>query len=93
MTRLHGLLVVALLASALVLVKNAYEARRLFAELDRLKSEQALLDSDGRRLQTERQTQATHGRVERTARDRLAMRNASPAVTEYVVDSAPARQR
>ena len=84
MTRLNVLLLVALLASSLYLVRVAYESRRLFAELDRAQSEERALDNDSERLKTELRTQATPLRVERTARDRLAMRTATPAVTQYV---------
>jgi len=87
-TRLDGLLVAVLLVSALVLVRTSYEARRLFAELDRARSEQRRLDGDYKRLDAERQAQATHLRVERVARDRLAMRVAGPGITAYVREAA-----
>jgi cell division protein FtsL len=35
MNRVNALLLAMLVASSLVLVKSAYDARRLFAELDR----------------------------------------------------------
>jgi cell division protein FtsL len=88
MTRMNTLLLLALIASSLYLVRTAYESRRLFTELDRAKNEAAKLDTESKRLEAERQAAATHLRVERTARERLAMRNATPAVTVYVVDSA-----
>jgi cell division protein FtsL len=88
--RLAALLVVALLGSCLLLVRTGYEARRLFAELDKARAEQRRLDADYRRLDAERQAQATHLRVEKVARDRLAMRPATPGVTAYVVDDAGA---
>ena len=86
--RLAALLFVALLGSCLLLVRTGYEARRLFAELDKARVEQRRLDAEYRRLDAERQAQATHLRVEKVARDRLAMRPASPGVTAYVVDEA-----
>jgi cell division protein FtsL len=88
MTRLNTLLVVALVASSLYLVRTAYDARRLYTDLDRAKSEAARLEVDHKRLEAERQAAATNARVERTARERLAMRTATPAVTVYVQDSA-----
>jgi cell division protein FtsL len=88
MTRLNMLLVIALVFSGLYLVRTAYESRRLFNELDRAKSEAAKLDTEYNRLQAERQAAATNLRVERTARERLSMRAATPAVTVYVSDSA-----
>ena len=84
MTRLNTLLVVALVASSLYLVRTAYDARRLYTDLDRAKSEAARLEVDHKRLEAERQAAATNARVERTARERLAMRTATPAVTVYV---------
>jgi len=39
MTRLNMILVLALLASSLYLVRTAYDSRRLFAELDKAKNE------------------------------------------------------
>jgi cell division protein FtsL len=99
MTRVNLLLTLALLASALYLVqpvylvKTAYESRRLFAELDRSRNEAARLDTDYKRLEAERQAAATHLRVERTAREKLAMRTATPAVTLYVSDAASGASR
>jgi cell division protein FtsL len=83
-TRLNVLLLFALLLSSVYLVRVSYESRRLFAELDRAQSEERTLDNDSERLKTELRSQATPLRVERTARDRLAMRTATPAVTQYV---------
>jgi cell division protein FtsL len=84
--KLNALLLVALLASALLLVKTAYEGRRLFAALDKARADEQQLDVDYKRLDAERQTQATPLRVERVARDKLGMRTATPAVTQYVAD-------
>jgi len=88
MTKLNLLLVVALLASSLLAVKNAYEARRVFSELDRARQLQAQLDAEFKRLDAERQAQATNLLVEKAAREKLKMRTASPAVTAYVEDTA-----
>ena len=88
MTRLNMLLTLALIASSLYLVRTAYESRRLFAELDRAKNEAGRLETEYKRLEAERQAAATNLRVERTARERLAMRSATPAVTVYVQDAA-----
>lgn len=84
--RLNLLLVLVLIASALALVRVSYESRRAFAELDRARQEQRGLEAEYKRLDAERQAQATHGRVERLARERLAMRPVTPAVTVYVDD-------
>jgi cell division protein FtsL len=90
MTRFNLVLLMAVLASCMVLVKTSYEARRLFTALDRAKNEEHLLDTEFKRLDAERQAQATNLRVDKVARDKLQMRTASPAVTQYVVDGAPA---
>jgi cell division protein FtsL len=83
-TRVNLLLLLALLLSSIYLVRVSYESRRLFAALDRAQSEERSLDNDSERLKTELRSQATPLRVERTARERLAMRTATPAVTQYV---------
>lgn len=88
MTRLNVVLVLALIASALYLVKISYESRRLFSELDRARAEAVRLEADHERLQLDRQAQAAPLRVSRMAREKLAMRSSTPAVTEYV--DAPA---
>jgi cell division protein FtsL len=90
MTKTTLLLVVALLASCLGLVRVAYESRRAFAELDKAKTEQRQLDAEFKRLDAERQAQATNLRVEKVARERLKMATATPAVTAYVEDTAAA---
>jgi cell division protein FtsL len=73
-----------LLISSVYLVRVSYDARRLFSELDRAQNEERQLEHEHDKLKSEQQSQATPLRVERTARDRLAMRNATPAVTQYV---------
>jgi cell division protein FtsL len=88
MIRINLLLLAALLASALLLVRTSYEGRRLYAALDRARNEQTALDADWKRLESERQAQATHLRVEKVAREKLAMKNPTPAVTQYVTDGA-----
>jgi cell division protein FtsL len=89
MRKLDLLLVALLLASALGLVRTAYESRRVFAELDRARAEQRQLDAEYRRLDAERQAQATHARVQRVAREQLKMGSVTPAITVYV-DDVPA---
>jgi cell division protein FtsL len=83
-TRANIVLFVMLLASSVYLVRVSYDARRLFAELDQARNEEHALDTEFERLTAERQGQATPLKVERVARERLAMRNATPAVTQYV---------
>jgi cell division protein FtsL len=96
MTRLNVVLFIALLFSSVYLVRVSYDARRLFGELDRAQSEERALESDHERLKADLRAQATPLHVEKAARERLAMRNATPAVTLYVAwsraASAPAER-
>ena len=88
MTRLHFVLLLALIFSCLALVQSSYESRRLFNETNRAHDETARLQAEYTRLEAERQAQATHLRVEKVAREKLAMRTVNPAVTHFVVDTA-----
>jgi len=78
--KLNLFLLLAVLGSGLALVHSAYEARRLFAERDRINAEGQRLAADAERLKAERQAQATNLRVEQVARVRLGMRVITPAV-------------
>ena len=84
MTRFNLVLLIALLFSAVYLIRVSHESRRLFTELDRALTDERLLDNEFERLKSDKQSQATPLRVEKTARDKLAMRSATPAVTQYV---------
>lgn len=88
MTRLHFVLLLALIFSCLALVQSSYESRRLFNETNRAHDEAARLQAEYKRLEAERQAQATHLRVEKLARERLMMRTVNPAITHVVVDTA-----
>ena len=88
MIRLNVLLLAALLASSLVLVKTSYESRLVFTALDRARAEAQALETERQRLEAERQAQGTNLRVERVARERLHMRSANAALTQYVADPA-----
>jgi cell division protein FtsL len=84
MTKLNVLLLIVLLASCVYLVRTSYESRRLFNDLDRAQNEERQLDIELQRLKAEKQAQATPLRVEKTAREKLAMRSANPAIMQYV---------
>lgn len=84
MTRLSVFLLLAVIASALLLVHSQYETRRLFMALESAHKEAKRLEIDEDRLQVERRAQATPLRVEQIARQQLQMRSASPAITQYV---------
>ena len=83
---MNGILMLALLLSALLLVKTSYESRRVFGQIDKARAEQRRLEVEYKRLDAERQAQATNLRVERVARERLRMRAPQPGVIEYVDD-------
>jgi len=84
MLRLNLLLLVALIASALYLVRVQYDSRRLYTEIERAQNDFRKLEIEHERLQVERRAQATPARVERLAREQLHMRPATPAITQYV---------
>lgn len=84
MTRLNIVLLMAVLASALYLVRTQYESRRLFVEVEKAQNLARKLDIDHERLEVEKRGQATPLRVEKLAKNQLQMRSATPAVTQYV---------
>ena len=86
MIRLNLVLLLAVLASALYLVRVQYDSRRLYAEIERAQADFRKLEIEHERLQVEKRAQATAGRVEKLAREQLHMRSASPAITQYVTD-------
>jgi cell division protein FtsL len=84
MTRLNIVLLIAVIASALYLVRTQYESRRLFVEVEKAQNLSRKLDLERERLEVEKRAQATPLRVERLAKEQLQMRTATPAVTQYV---------
>lgn len=87
MTRLNLVLLLAVLASALYLVRTQYESRRIYVELEKAQAESRKLEAENERLQVEKRAQATPLRVEKIAKDKLQMRTATPAITQYVTSS------
>ena len=91
MARLNILLLLAVLASALYLVRTQYESRRLYVELEKATAEARKIEMDNERLQVEKRAQATPLKVEKLAKERLQMRTVTPAITQYVTyKDAPA---
>jgi cell division protein FtsL len=88
MTRLSIVLLAAVMASAFYLVRVQYDSRRLFTELDRATAEARKLEVERGRLEVEKRAEATSLRVEKLAKDKLAMRTVTPAITEYVTSAA-----
>lgn len=84
MTRLSLMLLFAVLASALYLVHTQYESRRIYVELEKAAAQSHKLEAENERLQVEKRAQATPLRVEKLAKEKLQMRTATPAITQYV---------
>lgn len=84
MIRLNFVLLLAVLASSLYLVRVQYDSRRLYAEIERAQGEFRKLEIEHERLQVDKRAMATPARVEKLAREQLQMRPATPAITQYV---------
>ena len=87
MTRITIFLILAVMATALYVVRTQYEFRRLYVELEKAAAQTRKLDMDNDRLQVEKRAQATPLRVEKLAKERLQMRTTTPAITQYVAVS------
>ena len=87
MTRINTFLILAVMATALYVVRTQYEFRRLYVELEKAAAQTRKLDMDNDRLQVEKRAQATPLRVEKLAKERLQMRTTTPAITQYVAVS------
>jgi cell division protein FtsL len=84
MLRLNILLAVALVGSAIWLVRSSHDARQLFVELERAQSESHNLQIEEERLQLDKREQATLGRVETLAKRHLGMHNQRPEITHII---------
>jgi cell division protein FtsL len=84
MTRINILLGAAALFSALFLVHTQYESRRLFVEMEKAGAQARKLEVEHEALLADKRAQATPQRIERLAKDKLQMRQATPAITHYV---------
>jgi cell division protein FtsL len=86
--RINLVLLIALLASAFVVVRTQYESRRVFVEVEKANKETRRLAAEAERLNAERRAQATPARIEKLAKDRLQMAAVNPGVTQYVAPAA-----
>ena len=84
MGRLNFVLLLAVLASALYLVRTQYESRRLYVELEKAAAQSRKIETENDRLNVEKRAEATPLKIEKLAKDRLLMRTTTPAITEYV---------
>ncbi|HEX6993183.1 MAG TPA: cell division protein FtsL [Gammaproteobacteria bacterium] len=80
-------LAVAVVGSALLLIRAEHDARRLFIELEELNREHDRLQVDWGRLQIEQSTWATHARIESLAHERLLL--GAPKPEQIVVVTGP----
>ena len=67
------LLILAVVASALGVVYAKHQSRKLFVELNMLHQLRDAMNVEWGQLQLEQSTWATHGRIEKVARQRLGM--------------------
>lgn len=72
------LLWLAVLASAVGVVRARHESRALFVELERLSAERDRLNIEWSQRQLEQSAWSNHGFVERVAADRLGMKIPKP---------------
>ena len=78
-----AVLVLAVAASGVAVVYSKYVSRKLFVELQGLRAEHDVIDTEWSRLQLELGAWASHVRIEQVARERLGMR--MPRADEIVV--------
>ncbi|MDN5869803.1 MAG: cell division protein FtsL [Nitrococcus sp.] len=74
---------VLVVASGVGVIYSKHKSRRLFVELQALQRERDQLNIEWGRLQLEQGAWATHGRIERIARERLEMR--MPTQSDVVI--------
>ena len=82
-------LAVAVVISAVWVIKTKHQARQLFVELESLNRERDRLQVDWGRWQLEESALGNHSLVESTARDRLFMDRPQPE--QVIVVAAPVR--
>jgi len=88
MGRLCILVAGVLMISAISLVTARYQARQLYVELDRSKTQALNYDIEWRQLQLDRAEQARNANVDKLAREQLKMISIVPERTIYINHSA-----
>jgi len=88
MGRLCILVAGVLMISAISLVTARYQARQLYVELDRSKTQALNFDIEWRQLQLDRAEQARNANVDKLAREQLKMISIVPERTIYINQSA-----
>jgi cell division protein FtsL len=87
MGRVCILVAIILMFSSLSLVTARYQARQLYDQLDRYRSNSRDLEIDWRRLQLDRAAESSNAKVDRLAREELKMTGVTPERTVYVTRS------
>ena len=86
--KINAVLLALLVGCALSLVKAQYQARHLFIEVERARSEARQLDIDYAQLQLDQSTLGKNSRIEQIARTDLGMQQVSAARTQYLTVGA-----
>jgi cell division protein FtsL len=84
MIRINFILLAAVLATMLYVVKTQYESRQLFVAIEKATVDVKRLELTHSSLQVESRAQATPLIIEKLAKEKLQMRSATPAVTQYI---------
>ena len=84
MGRLCLLVAAVLMLSAISLVTARYQARQLYVELDRSKTQALTLEIEWRQLQLDRAEQARNASIDKLAREQLKMTSIVPERTIYI---------
>lgn len=88
MIRINFILIAAVLATMLYIVKTQYESRQLFVAIEKATVAVRRLELTHASLQVESRAQATPLIIEKLAKEKLQMRSATPAVTQYISNPA-----
>jgi cell division protein FtsL len=84
MIRINFMLLAVVVMTMLYVVKVQYESRQLFVAMEKATLEVRKLELNHSALQVEIRVQATPLIIEKLAKDKLQMRSATPAVTQYI---------
>ncbi len=91
MTRLNLFLSLILVASSLLLVRTAYDGRRLFADNQRAEADAVRIEQEFKRLDAQRELKATNQRVSRDAEQRLKMRKDAQRIEVFEASTTGVR--
>lgn len=84
MTRINLLLLALVLGSAFYLVPLKYESRTVYTAMDKAQSTARKLETERDTLEVMKRAQTAALRVQTLAQGQLGMREATPAITQYV---------